>query len=293
MAEQLPFGDRFVDANGLRFHYLEGGNTAAPPLLCVHGFTEQAHVFDELGQVAAMDYHVFALDLRGHGGSAWAQDGYSNELYMRDLDGFFKAVGLDQVTLVGQSLGGIVGIRYGGQHPERFARVVLVDIGPETGPKAEAQRTSRPQRPMSFGAFDDAVAWSLQGMWFSGPEENIRRDLANKLKQEEDGTWVWRLDPALFTQGQPPANETQLLWAGLTALECPVLEIRGADSHFVSDEILRRMHDANPRLRSVDVAGAAHIVPVDNPQGFIDAISPFLGLGEGLNDRFFYKPSEL
>jgi pimeloyl-ACP methyl ester carboxylesterase len=118
----------------------------------------------------------------------------------------------------------------------------------------------------------------MQGVWFSGPEANIRRDLANKLEQKADGTWVWRLDPALFGQATPPAGETERLWAGLAALDGPVLEVRGADSHFVSDDILDRMRAANPRLASVDVAKAAHIVPVDNPAGFVDAISPFLGL---------------
>ena len=278
MAEQPRLADRFVDANGLRLHYLEGGDDAAPPLVCVHGFTEQAHVFDALAQSAASTHRVLALDLRGHGGSAWAADGYSNEFYTRDFDAFLEALGLDRVTLVGQSLGGIVGMRYGGEHPERFSRVVLVDIGPEPGPGAEAQRTSRPPRPMSFERFEDAVAWSMQGVWFSGPERNIRRDLANKLEQRAAGTWVWRLDPALFNRATPPADETERLWAGLAALDCPVLEVRGADSHFVSDEILQRMRAANPRLTSVDVANAAHIVPVDNPAGFVDAVSPFLGL---------------
>lgn len=270
--------DRFVEANGLRLHYLEAGDSDAPTLVCLHGFTEQAHVFDDLAQAAASSYHVLALDLPGHGGSAWAPDGYSNELHMRDFDAFLTALALGTVTLVSQSLGGIIGMRYAAEHPERFARVVLVDIGPETGPGAEAQRTSRPPRPMSFDGFDDAVAWSMQGVWFSGPEANVRRDLANKLEQQDDGTWVWRLDPALFARATPPDGETERLWAGLAAFDCPVLEVRGADSHFVPDDILQRMRETNAGLTSIDVANAAHIVPVDNPVGFVDALTPFLGL---------------
>ena len=76
MPDSLPLTDCFVEANGLRLHYLEAGQSDAPALVCLHGFTEQAHVFEALAEKAAASYRVVALDFRGHGGSAWAADGY-------------------------------------------------------------------------------------------------------------------------------------------------------------------------------------------------------------------------
>ncbi len=279
MPDSSTLADRHVDANGLRLHYLEAGATDAPALVCLHGFTEQAHVFDRLAEAAASRYHVLALDFRGHGGSAWAADGYGYDRYLADFSAFIDAMDTGMLTIVGQSLGGIVAMLYAAAHPDRLERLALVDIGPETGPGAEAQRTSRPPRPMTFGGFDEAVAWSREGVWFSGPESAIRADLANKLEQRDGGTWVWRLDPALFDRSVPAPDQTAQLWAAYEAIACPVLEVRGRDSHFVSDAILDRMRAANPRLESLDVPKAAHIVPVDNADAFVEALAPFLGLG--------------
>ena len=103
-------------------------------------------------------------------------------------------------------------------------------------------------------------------------------DELSLLERRADGTWAWRLDPALFERPAVAPDETARLWAAYESLDCPLLEVRGADSHFVSDEILDRMRAANERLTSVDVPSAAHIVPVDNASGFVDAVAPFLGL---------------
>ncbi|MDO8596465.1 MAG: alpha/beta hydrolase, partial [Sulfuricaulis sp.] len=62
----------FVAAGGLPLNFLDYGSAGRPPMLCVHGGAIHAHWFDFVASGFTTDYHVRALDQRGHGDSAWA-----------------------------------------------------------------------------------------------------------------------------------------------------------------------------------------------------------------------------
>ena len=65
-----PFEDRFIEANGVRLHYLDYGTAGLTPMLCLHGGAVNAHWFDFVAAGFTASYHVRALDQRGHGDSA-------------------------------------------------------------------------------------------------------------------------------------------------------------------------------------------------------------------------------
>ena len=56
----------------LRLHYVDWGNPSAPPLLLIHGGRDHCRSWDWVAEVLRDQYHVIALDLRGHGDSGWA-----------------------------------------------------------------------------------------------------------------------------------------------------------------------------------------------------------------------------
>ena len=115
-----------------RFHYLEWGDPGAPPLLLLHGSNQSAHSFDLVSLHLADRFHVYALDQRGHGDSEWAKDAdYSSEAMGLDAAAFIDALGLDDLTVVGHSMGGQNAMRLALAHPDRVRKLVLVDIGPE------------------------------------------------------------------------------------------------------------------------------------------------------------------
>src|SRR5437764_12301654 len=81
------FQDRFVTVNGLRLHYLDWGGAEKPPFIMLHGIARHAHTFDHIAADLARDYRVIAVDMRGHGDSAWSPDAaYMVEDYVKDLD---------------------------------------------------------------------------------------------------------------------------------------------------------------------------------------------------------------
>src|SRR5262249_14968784 len=105
--------DRFVTANGLRHHLLEWGERG-PVVVLLHGFLEQAHVWDFAAPaLVAAGYHVYALDWRGHGDSEWVGAGgyYHFADYTADLAFVVRALG-GRAVLIGHSMGASAALIY-------------------------------------------------------------------------------------------------------------------------------------------------------------------------------------
>ncbi len=119
----------FVDVGGARVHYRDEGPRDAPVLLALHGVYSSLHTWD--GWVDAFDdVRVVRLDLPGFGltGPNESRE-YSLSYYVDFLDSFCAAIGLDEVALAGNSLGGAIGWRFAVTNPERVRKLLLLDAG--------------------------------------------------------------------------------------------------------------------------------------------------------------------
>ncbi len=272
--------EKHVTVNGVRLRYLDWGSEGKMPLVCLHGHTGQARIWDEFAEAVRSDYHVLTVDQRGHGESEWAATGYDRDRFVEDLAAFVDALELDRFVLVGLSMGGWHSMLYTPDRQDRVERIVIVDIAPEPSPEYMKQRAKRPPVPMEFPSLEAAVEWARRDdPWAT--DARIRRDTEDKTRQREDGRWVWKADPLLFNKVLPDMTDPSHVaryWRTFEAIECPLLEVRGLESGLVSDETVRRMEQAGKRFSSVDVAGAGHIVTIDKPQEFIQATRGFLGV---------------
>ena len=271
--------EKYVSVGSLRLHYLDWGTKGKPPLVCLHGHTGQAHLFDEFAEAMSPHFHVYSVDQRGHGDSQWAADGYARDRFVDDLGGILDALALRKVVLVGHSMGGWNSMLYTPDHQDRVERIILVDIGPESS-QASRQAPPRAPTPMEFSSLDEAVAFARIGNPFA-TEERIRKDLTEKLRTRDDGKLTWKADAALFNTPLRDGTDSDLIaryWRSIETITCPILEVRGLGSILVSDEILERMRKLNPRITIVDIEGAGHNVSMDKPEEFIKVTSKFLGV---------------
>lgn len=272
--------EKNVTLNGVRLRYLDWGTTGKTPLICLHGHTGQARIWDEFAEAMAPSYHVLALDQRGHGESDWAHDGYQRERFVGDVAAFVDLTGAKKVVLCGLSMGGWNSLLYAAQYPDRVERVVIVDIGPEASEASRKSFGTRPPSPTEFRSLDEAFEWARgSNPWAS--DERLRRDLQDRLRRHGDGRWRWRADPVLFAtrlrDNEDPAMIARY-WDALRAISCPILEVRGAGSVLLDEAVKGRMLAANKSLSWMDVPNAGHVVPVDKPQEFIQATRGFLGV---------------
>ena len=271
--------EKLVTVNGVRLRYLDWGTVGEMPLVCLHGHTGQAHIWDEFAEAMSSHFHVLAVDQRGHGESDWTSAGYARDRFVEDLAAFVDALKLPKFVLAGLSMGGWHSLLYTPDHQERVERIIIVDIAPEASPQRQ-QAAPRPPTPMEFPSLDAGVAWMREGNpWAT--DARLRKDAEEKLRQGQDGMWTWKADSSLFNNVLPDHTDQTLIaryWKGIDTITCPILEVRGAESDLVADETIESMKRRGKQFTSVDIAGAGHVVTVDKPYEFIEATRDFLGV---------------
>ncbi|MCX5403259.1 alpha/beta fold hydrolase [Streptomyces sp. NBC_00335] len=152
-----PVERRTVTVNGgVRLAYEVTGPPAGPPVLLLPALGETAADWVPVRDELARERRVFALDLRGHGASAWPS-AYSLPLMRDDVLGFLDALGLDRVDLVGHSMGGVVAYLAAAAQPHRISRLVLEDA-----PAPLPREASAPVRPEGELSFDWAMVLAVR-----------------------------------------------------------------------------------------------------------------------------------
>ena len=265
----------FVDLDGLRFHYLDWGGEG-PPLLMLHGFTGHAHTWDHTAAALSDRFRVLVLDQRGHGDTEWAP-AYGTQLMVEDVLRFLDALGLSSVELMGLSMGGIVAFQFAAAHPERVKRLVVLDIGPEIAPAGMKRIGESLADPDVFGSEDEAFE-QARAANARPTDADLRHRVAHNLKELPDGKFTYKWDKALrdgSTQALDPSTEER--WQAWKAVRCRTLLVRGDDSDILSLETTEQMLAVNPNASLAVVADCGHSITLDRPQGFVEAVVPWLG----------------
>ncbi len=270
---------QYVKINDLCLHYLNWGVEGKKPLICLHGLTANANLWNHFSREVRTQYHVFALDQRGHGESQWASDDYDLERYVSDLLAYIDYLERDSVTLVGSSLGGLVSMRCAALYPDRIERIVVVDMSPTPGAHVTKRMLKETDSPLEFESLDAAVKWASSSyLW--ARDDVLRVDLAKRLRQRKDGHWVWKADPNTWSRKSLDLvnKHTKEYWHSFSNIQCPILIVRGIDSDVLTEAIKQKMQTLNDNCEWSDIQGAGHNVAVDQPEEFLKAVCPFLGI---------------
>lgn len=125
-AEAIGLEHRSILVHGIRTHYLAAGE--GPPVVLIHGVGSSVVAWRENIVPLAERFRVFAIDLPGHGDSDKPRMDYSLRAASQYMTGLLDALGLERAHVVGESLGGLIALRFALDHPERVAR--SVGVGP-------------------------------------------------------------------------------------------------------------------------------------------------------------------
>ncbi len=264
--------DHFLNLRGVTLHYLEWGDVANSPLILLHGGSAHAHWWDHIASVLACDFHVLAVDLRGHGDSSWVNSApaYQIENYVADLAEFVSLLALPTFVLIGHSLGGFVAMTYASMQSSHVRALVVVDIGPRIGGNRFMRLLRRMPSPMYTDEDDVYARFRLLPEQTYAAPDLFRHIAWNSVRQQEDGNLTLKFDRA--TLGREPRE----LWAQLPDIHCPTLFLRGGESHNLSTETLAEMVRLCPQARGVEIAGAGHHIFLDTPEEFLVEVRSFL-----------------
>lgn len=273
----------FVSIGNEPYHYLDFGGEGLPPLIFVHGTGFHAWLWAPYAEALSDQFHCYAVDQRWHGDSTRAERPFDWIHNGDDLAGFVSELGLVKPFFVGHSMG-CVSIAFAeARHPGTVGRAVFVD-------------------PIIMGENYYTVAFTLEN--HSMAARTMKRRVVWDSHDQMIGTygskppfdtWMPKFLELYVRHGTKPAGNGQIElkclpeheanvylhgnlsspWPHLENLQFPAMIVRplGSDTlqHTKAKEVAERM----PRGEVIDVPGATHYMPMEQPEALIGIIRDF------------------
>ncbi len=258
-------------------------------VLMVHGGGQTRHSWrGSSNSLAQNGWTAITMDQRGHGDSAWAEDGdYEFEAFAQDLTAVADQIAGrygSRPVLVGASLGGIAAMLAEGENARPvLSAVILVDVTPRLRLSGVVKILGfmSERAEDGFASLEeaaDAIARYLPNR----PKRTDLSGLAKNLRQGADGRYRWHWDPRFLNSrrrhGQPEARaqlQEQLAHA-VKAISAPLMLVRGRQSELVDEEMVAEFLELAPHAKVADVSEAGHMVAGDKNDVFTSAVLDFL-----------------
>lgn len=256
----------------LPLHSLRFKNPGAPALVILHGLLGASRNWTTIGKALQDRFDVHALDLRNHGCSPHAEAMRWTEL-CKDLQSYRNAEGLNEMHLMGHSLGGKIAMRYACQSPDAVRKLVIVDIAAKAYPPYHDKEFCAMKRiPVGELASRKEAEKLLEPMV---PDWAMRQFLlTNLVSDAASGAYKWQINLEALHASLPHIRQNSLLETD--RYDGPCLLIRGANSDFVDDDDAEEMRYWFPRLHEEIVPRSGHNVHVENRRGFLEILANWL-----------------
>lgn len=266
-----------VAIEGVELHALCWGDDAPadvhkPVAVLVHGHRAHAHWWDFVAPFLAHTHRVYALDLSGMGDSGRRKP-YPPQAAELDIVGCVQALGLQQVTLIGHSNGGLRAMGAIARAPALFERLIAIDSYPifegEKHPTDPTGLRGNKVYP------DLATAMARYRLL---PEQPgvlpwVFQHIARHSARQTEGGWVWKFDADL-----PRGIENETPGPALLAgVRCPVHYVYGGDSVVISPAMAQRIVAHLPQgIGPIVIPGGGHHLMFDQPQALVGILQALL-----------------
>jgi esterase len=239
------------------------------PIVILHGIFGSSDNWLTQARILSANYRVFSLDLRNHGLSPHDET-FDYPSMVSDLNEFINDQGLDNVILIGHSMGGKVVMNYALAHPEKLQKLIVVDIAPKPynlehyviidGLKAIPINTIA-----SRNEADDTLAGFV-------PEPDVRQFLLKNLQRKPEGGFTWKINLPVIDKNLSKIG-FDLQFSG--KFEEPTLFVRGGRSKYILDEDMKRINEVFPGAK-LETLDTGHWVQAEKPKEFVALVENWL-----------------
>ncbi|UZE97840.1 alpha/beta fold hydrolase [Alkalimarinus alittae] len=238
----MAFVGKTINTDRIKLAYVESGNPDGIPVLAIHGWLDNAASFSRLSEKMDLsNIRLIAVDLPGHGLSDHRDKGQIYHLmdYVVDIVGLIKSLALNQVVLLGHSLGGIISLLTASAIPSKVGQLILLDsFGPMVDKEDQVSEQLRkaiskiclstPRMPAVYHTIDDAVKVRLGG--FGKIEPDAARVLLERGLIKRQNGYSWATDARLREPSLIRLSEPQVE-GFMRGVECPVCLIAASDGY--------------------------------------------------------------
>ena len=259
--------ERFVEVAGNRLHAVVDGRSDGAWLTCLHSLAADLRMWEPQVAPLGASFRLLRLDARGHGRSTADRPATVIDDLVSDVVAVWDALGIERSHILGLSLGGMTGIGLALTHPQRVHRLVAADCRLDAPPFFIEMWDKRQQtlRDQGFGA----VAEGTLPIWFSEETRKTSPEIVEAARAMIIGT-----SEAGYI-GASTALQKLDYKRRLPELRCPTLFLVGALDGPHPKET-RELASLAPGAEFVELADAAHISNMEQPQRFNDAVLRFL-----------------
>ncbi len=272
-SQKVSGSSHYLICEGREIHYTEWGAGDAPAVVAWHGLARTGRDMDEIASHLSSRYRVICPDTVGRGLSQWSpapEQEYCLDFYARVAVSLLDQLGIRELSWLGTSMGGAVGIRLAaGPLKGRIRRLILNDIGPKLGESAVERIRGYAGKPAQFDRLSELeqyfrsiykpYGWLSDEQWRRLAETSARRTLEGKLTPHYDPNMVLQ-----FTHH--PQDYDQ--WDEWDAIDVPTLCLRGETSDLLLPETADEMRSRGPRAVVVTIPGCGHAPALNVPEQF-------------------------
>ena len=237
-------------------------------MVILHGLFGYSDNWQTHAKKLAEYYQVILVDQRNHGHSDWSYE-ISYDLMAEDLKELFDELNLEEVILLGHSMGGKTAMKFAQNYPDYLEKLIVVDIGTKTYPSHHEQILA------GLHAIDLNVIHSRseaeEAMAKYIESNGVRQFLLKNLYWAQKGKLAWRMNIPVLEQ------EMWAILQGLPSNEVliPTLFIRGMMSDYILGEDIPDLENQFSDSHFVSVEKAGHWVHAEAPEEFIEAVLSF------------------
>jgi pimeloyl-ACP methyl ester carboxylesterase len=259
-------------SDGETLAYLTMGDPGGPPVVLIHGYTDNARDWVPLIPYLSKHFYLVVVDLRGHGRSSKPDCCYTLPDFAYDIVLLLDKLGVRKADIVGHSLGSMIAQVFAETWPERTGKVIL--ISSTGGPPAGAQ----PRKPQfDFAARIRQLREPLDPdspfmvAWWDSPTP-VDADFIRRQRRDSAGiplrVWLAVLDQGLGD----PAD----LQRTLPRLKAPTLLIWGSSDPIMEPEVRDTLRRALPQAQVRIFQGLGHNPFWEDPRACATVINTFL-----------------
>jgi len=271
---------KHISIHGYDLGYRYAGH--GPVLLLLHGIAGSSRTWVPAMKLLKDDYTVLAPDFFGHGKSAKPLGDYSLGNHASTVRDLLHVLGIERVTVVGQSFGGGVAMQFAYQFPEHCERLVLVDAGGlgrevnwilrlTTLPAAEYVM------PVLFPGFvrnwGDSIARFLDARGIHNAEAAEIWRSYKSLTEAENRPAFLRTMRSVIDAGGQSVSATDRLYL---AAHIPTLIVWGERDRLIPVHHAYTAHETMPNSRLEIMERVGHFPHVEEPRRFVDILMDFL-----------------
>ena len=240
------------------------------PLLILHGYFGASDNWKTLGNQFAENYQVHLIDQRNHGRSFHA-DEFSYELLVEDLHNYIKHHQLENIYLIGHSMGGKTAMLFAVTYPYLVDKLIIVDISPkEYQPHHNAILAGLNSVDFSVqnsrGLVDAQVGKYI-------PEVGVRQFLLKNVYWKEKGVLDYRFNLKSLTDNNPEVGKPLPL---KSRFDKQTLFLKGEKSGYITENESLIINPHFPNHKIVAIKNAGHWAHAENPKQFYEEVINFI-----------------